>query len=76
MRSRWIRFLLISGLLGLFWLIVLPRLAETPQLRAKIEFLEEKQIDPSAMYYTDLENVEETVQRIHHFHQEHPNALW
>jgi hypothetical protein len=28
------------------------------------------------MYYTDLEKVEDTVQQIHDFHREHPNALW
>ncbi|MFI4849717.1 hypothetical protein [Gimesia chilikensis] len=56
--------------------MALPRIARVPQIRAKIEHLEAHQIDPSAMYYTDLEKVEDTVQQIHDFHREHPNALW
>lgn len=76
LRRRWSSFLLVTGALGLVWFVALPRIARVPQIRAKIEHLEAHQIDPSAMYYTDLEKVEDTVQQIHDFHREHPNALW
>lgn len=62
--------------LGILWLVILPRAAEIPQLRSEIEFLEQKKIDPTAMFYTDLETIEETVQNINNFHQENPDALW
>lgn len=70
----WFTFLTVS--LGLLWLVVFPELARVPQLRSEIDFLEEKQIDPTAMFYSDLETIEDTVQNIHDFHRENPNALW
>lgn len=75
-RTRWIRFLTLTLLLGILWLIVLPRAAEIPRLQSEIEFLEERNIDPSAMFYTDLETVEQTVQNINQFHQKNPDGLW
>lgn len=75
-RTRWIRFLALTALSGILWLVVLPRAAEIPRLQSEIEFLEQRQIDPSAMFYTDLETVEQTVQNINQFHQENPDGLW
>jgi len=75
-RNRWGWFLVLTVSLGILWLVILPRAAEIPQLRSEIEFLEQKKIDPTAMFYTDLETIEETVQNINNFHQENPDALW
>lgn len=75
-RRRWVSFLLVTGALGLFWFVALPRIGRVPQIRAKIEHLEQQKIDPSAMYYNDLEKIEDTVKQIDDFHREHPDALW
>lgn len=66
----------MTATLGLLWLVILPRAAEIPQLRSEIDFLEQKKIDPTAMFYSDLETIEDTVQDISAFHQENPDALW
>ncbi|MCH9654772.1 MAG: hypothetical protein K0U86_06300 [Planctomycetes bacterium] len=62
--------------LGIIWLVILPRAAEIPHLHSEIKFLEQKKIDPTAMFYSDLETIEQTVQNINNFHQKKPNALW
>ena len=75
-RNRWGSFLFLTVSLGILWLVILPRAAEIPQLHSEIEFLEQKNIDPTAMFYSDLETIEQTVQNINDFHQENPDALW
>lgn len=75
-RRQWGWFLLLTFSLSLFWLVILPRAAENPQLRSEIDFLDQKKIDPTAMFYSDLETIENTVQDIRDFHQENPDALW
>ena len=75
-RQQWAQFLILLAGVGLLWLVVLPRIAAIPQMKAEIDFLEEKQIDPTAMFYSDLETIEDTVQEITNFHKEHPDALW
>lgn len=58
--NRW-RFsgmggLLLSALL-LFaaWVVMLPWLAARPTINAHLRWLDERRIDPGAMYYTELE---------------------
>lgn len=76
LRRQWAQFLLLIVSLSLLWLVILPRAAEIPRLRSGIDFLEQKKIDPTAMFYSDLETIEDTMQNINLFHQENPNALW
>ena len=76
LRNRWRWFLILTVSLSILWLVILPRAAKIPQLQSEIDFLEQKNIDPTAMFYSDLETIEQTVQNIHDFHQENPNALW
>ncbi len=75
-RKQWGLFLLLTFSLGTLWLVILPRAAEIPYLHAEIDFLEQKKIDPSAMFYSDLETIEQTVQNINEFHHKKPDALW
>ncbi|WP_298867243.1 hypothetical protein [uncultured Gimesia sp.] len=75
-RIRWIRFLSLTAVLCIIWLVILPRAAEIPRLQSEIKFLEQRKIDPSAMFYSDLETIEQTVQSIDQFHQENPDDLW
>jgi len=75
-RNRWAWFLFLTVSLGIIWLVILPRAAEIPHLHSEIKFLEQKKIDPTAMFYSDLETIEQTVQNINNFHQKKPNALW
>ncbi|QDT96939.1 hypothetical protein V144x_24100 [Gimesia aquarii] len=75
-KRQWVIFLLLTSSLSLIWLVILPRAAEIPPLRSDIDFLEQKKIDPTAMFYSDLETIETTVQNIRDFQHENPHALW
>ncbi len=48
------RLLVVLIVIGCVWGIVLPRAAETETVRARTRWLQQHQIDPAAMYYTEL----------------------
>lgn len=45
------------------WLVVLPWVAERPKMKNHIDWLDQKGIDPAAMYYTELEVMETILER-------------
>lgn len=45
----------ITAVMGAIWGLALPRLADTKTVRDREAFLEEHQINPAAMFYTELE---------------------
>ncbi|SMP43730.1 hypothetical protein SAMN06265222_101982 [Neorhodopirellula lusitana] len=49
--------------LAVIWLVVLPAFAKQPAMNQHLNWLNEQGIDPSAMYYTELEVMEEILQR-------------
>ncbi len=57
---------LIACLLSLaaVWLGILPWLAARPEIDARIRWLDEQGIDPSAMYYTELEAMKPILQKV------------
>lgn len=69
--------LLLWILLGcVVWCGILPAISRQPRIRAEIEHLDAQRIDPSAMFYTDLELMDDLLPRIDRFQREHPRALW
>ncbi|OYP35499.1 hypothetical protein [Rhodopirellula sp. MGV] len=48
------RFLIVAACVAIVWGVVLPRLAKTNTVRERNAWLKEKQIDPAAMFYTEL----------------------
>ena len=49
-------FLLVASLfMGVIWCGVLPSVAQHPTVQRRLEFLDERRIDPSAMFYTELD---------------------
>jgi ketopantoate reductase len=69
-------FMLVIGALLAIWGIVLPSLINQPAVATRIIELEMKGIDPSAMYYTDLEIAEEISYRVENMVSENPDLLW
>ena len=62
-RSTGIRRLVLwSVAIVVSWQIILPGVARLSPVKQHLEFLDEKQIDPSAMFYTDLEMVDRLLQ--------------
>ncbi|TWT82905.1 hypothetical protein CA13_43680 [Planctomycetes bacterium CA13] len=48
---------------AIMWLVVLPGLSKRPAMRERLDWLDERGIDPSAMYYTELPVMEEILVR-------------
>ncbi len=61
--ARW-RFVLFVSSLGFVWLLVLPWLARQPSVNTQLQWLDEQRIDPSAMYYTELEAMKPILARL------------
>lgn len=52
------------GLLAAIWLVALPRLAVRPSMARHLEWLSDRRVDPSAMYYTELEVMKPILRRL------------
>lgn len=52
---RWLRLGIAVGLVAFTWLVILPRLADVPPVKRHIETMQDAGIDPSAMFYSELE---------------------
>ena len=50
--------------LAAFWLLALPWLSSRPSVAAYIQWLDDCGVDPSAMYYTDLEAMKPIRERL------------
>jgi hypothetical protein len=50
-------------LISVVWLVLLPRYARQPAMRNHLQWLDDQKIDPSAMYYTELEAMEQILAR-------------
>jgi len=48
------RLLVVLIVIGCVWGIVLPRIADTEAVQARTRWLQRHEIDPAAMYYTEL----------------------
>lgn len=63
-QHRQAKFLAAISIVALCWLIVLPWIARQPAEQASWETLQRAHIDPSAMYYTELEAMEPILERL------------
>ena len=53
--SGLLRLVAAGCVLAVLWLVILPWLGSRPALKQRMEFLGSRGVDPSAMFYTDLE---------------------
>jgi hypothetical protein len=72
----WIRLAVGSTAILVLWLAVLPRIADQPAVRRHIEFLEQQHIDPSVMFYTELEPMADVRSRVTRIRRDHPDPFW
>ena len=49
--------------IAIVWQVVLPWTANRPQMKAHLQWLDDQGIDPSAMYYTELEVMDRILAR-------------
>ncbi len=58
------------------WTLVLPWIGSRQSVRAQIEYLDRRGIDPAALYYTDLEAMERIESEISAILRAHPDVFW
>lgn len=74
--SGWLWLMIALAAILVLWLVVLPWLATQPPIRRHIEFLEQRQIDPSAMFYTELEAMPALRTKVSRIREDHPASFW
>lgn len=50
--------------IAIFWCVVLPWYADQPAMRQHLQFLDDRGIDPSAMFYTELDAMDAILEKI------------
>jgi len=60
----WARLLIAVVGLAIVWLGILPWYSRQPAMEAHLQWLDDRGIDPSAMYYTELEAMQPILQRL------------
>ena len=68
--------MLIAGIIVCVWAFLLPAFAGNRQVASRIVELEVKGIDPSAMFYTELDVAEEISNRVEENARENSHLLW
>ncbi|MEO2046875.1 MAG: hypothetical protein ABGX16_09915 [Pirellulales bacterium] len=75
-QRHWLAFLMICLGIASVWLFVLPRLAHLPAVQQRQATFDASGIDPAAMFYTELELLDSSNNRLRQWQREHPEALW
>lgn len=60
----WLALTSWLAVIAVVWLYLLPMLSQRPSATARLRWLEQKGIDPSAMFYTELPLMEELLEKI------------
>lgn len=60
----WTKLSVAVAVILIIWLIGLPWLANRALVRNRIDWLAEEQIDPTAMFYTELESMDSILRKI------------
>jgi len=63
-------------MVALVWLVLLPAHSDLPEVRRQHELWEAQGVDPSVMYYSELENLPIVLSNWRQRELEHPGALW
>lgn len=71
-----LKLVTLWSLISLVWLAALPALSRRPAIEARLNELSAEGIDPSAMFYSELEAMEGVLLRLDRFHRRQPGALW
>lgn len=71
-----LKLLAATASMAAVWLVVLPWIGTWPAVREKIRFEESRGIDPSAMFYTELDAMPAIADEIDRLHLENGKAFW
>ncbi|MGF1579259.1 MAG: hypothetical protein ACFCD0_07830 [Gemmataceae bacterium] len=73
---QWLLLTAIVGLLAILWLVVLPHLGSHPSYSQRMERLERQGIDPSALFYTELEFMDDVSRKNKQRTNHEQRKLW
>lgn len=51
-------------IIACLWCVVLPWFADRPAMKAHLQFLDDRGIDPSAMFYTELDAMDAILEKL------------
>jgi hypothetical protein len=74
--QRWGRLAVVSIVIGLIWLVVLPIIGEQPYVSEHIATQQRLGINPSAMYYTELQMAPDIAGHIERLHDSYSEKFW
>ena len=63
-RHGYVALLVATSAIAAMWLLILPWIAEQPAMERHLNWLNQRGIDPSAMYYTELDAMEPILHRL------------
>lgn len=63
LRTRFVRLSVCCACLAGVWMVLLPRVQQTKAYQARQQLFRERQIDPSAMFYTELDCLDAALDR-------------
>ncbi len=66
--KRWTVLMTIALGVGIIWCSLLPWIATRPATRQRLNFLDQRGIDPSAMFYTELKAMDRILEKIESSH--------
>lgn len=72
----WFWFGLSTAVMVSVWTMLLPWIGTHRHVRARIDRLDARGIDPSALYYTDLDVMTEIEAEMTARRRKHPEAFW
>jgi hypothetical protein len=75
-RAQWLKLTLLLGVIGVTWLVVLPSIANESHVRRHIELQERLEIDPSALFYSELKIAPAIAHRVEQLNEARPTAFW
>ncbi len=75
-RAGWLKLLAASFAVAAVWLVALPWLATTTPVQRHIELQESQGIDPSAVFYSELEILPPIAHHYERLHETHRDQLW
>lgn len=74
--TKWLRFGLALTMIGLTWCVILPAIASQPMVGEHIAHQKRLGIDPSALFYTELEVTPGIVNHMERMNESHADLFW
>jgi hypothetical protein len=72
----WWRLTAWAAVAAGIWMIVLPWVAARPAVQRRLEFHRQQRINPSAMFYTEVDVMDEVLDRMDRLRRQHPERFW